>query len=503
MFTYEGSSTMPSDSLAIMTPMKLGHVIRKRKFHILAVFGLTVGIVALGTFFAKPTYEATAKILIRLSRENIYVPTPGGSNAIVKIDREGQINTEIQILNSRLVAEKVVESLGPLRIYPDLAPAAQPGVGSVSHATDVTPVAVQNAASRLQKHLTIEAVRLSDVIKVKFQHTDPSLAATVLNTLVNVFLEHHLEVYKTPRSHEFFLEQAQMMKDKLSQAEENLRAFKKQHHLTSLEEQRQLLLKNEADILAGLHQTQSQEAETAHRLKQLQAQLAILPKATSLGSESETNLFALNNLKQKLVDLELKERELLAQYTAHHPLVQNIKTQLHIVRQELTAQEATRHHKTRTEVNPVYQTLQQEYFRNEAELQALRARKASQQAQLTSYQQKLQNFSHIESEFNILQEEVKFKRQHHQLYLTQLEESRISDAMDKEKITGVSMIESARAPLEPASPNKRLNLILAVFLGTFGGLGLAFFLEYLEASQPQEASHEPALHVPVLASMSE
>ncbi|MFB3074457.1 MAG: Wzz/FepE/Etk N-terminal domain-containing protein, partial [Candidatus Methylomirabilales bacterium] len=47
------------------------HVIFKRKFQILLFFGITVCTVAIGSFVVRPTYEATAQILIKIGRENI------------------------------------------------------------------------------------------------------------------------------------------------------------------------------------------------------------------------------------------------------------------------------------------------------------------------------------------------------------------------------------------------------------------------------------------------
>jgi uncharacterized protein involved in exopolysaccharide biosynthesis len=65
------------------------------------------------------------------------------------------------------------------------------------------------------------------------------------------------------------------------------------------------------------------------------------------------------------------------------------------------------------------------------------------------------------------------------------------------------MIEPARPPVTPTSPNKRLNLALAAFLGSFGGLGLAFFLEYLTGSQSREETLVPDSPLPALAAMPE
>jgi capsular polysaccharide biosynthesis protein len=46
-----------------------------------------------------------------------------------------------------------------------------------------------------------------------------------------------------------------------------------------------------------------------------------------------------------------------------------------------------------------------------------------------------------------------------------------------------------------------LNLILAIFLGAFGGLGLAFFMEYLDDKIEKIEDVEEILGLPVLASV--
>ena len=98
---------------------------------------------------------------------------------------------------------------------------------------------------------------------------------------------------------------------------------------------------------------------------------------------------------------------------------------------------------------------------------------------------------------------MEVNRENYRLYLTKYEESRISDAMDSEKIASVSLIQPARPPLDPVSPRKMLNIALAILLGAFGGLGLAFFLEYLDDKIEKVEDVEEALGMPVLASLPE
>ncbi|KKK68143.1 hypothetical protein LCGC14_2947050, partial [marine sediment metagenome] len=96
------------------------HVLFKRKSQIILFFFVTVFTVAVGTFVIKPTYEAKTQLLVKMGRENLYVPPSGGNNPIISFNRDDQINSEIELLKSRSLAETVVASLGPGNIYKDL-----------------------------------------------------------------------------------------------------------------------------------------------------------------------------------------------------------------------------------------------------------------------------------------------------------------------------------------------------------------------------------------------
>ena len=125
-------------------------------------------------------------------------------------------------------------------------------------------------------------------------------------------------------------------------------------------------------------------------------------------------------------------------------------------------------------------------FKSQAELRALQAKRNTQTEQLAEYRTGLEKLNRIEVELNQLQRQVEVDQQNYRLYLTKFEESRISDAMDTEKMTNVTQIQAATAPLKPVSPKVLLNLVLGVFLGAFGGLGLGVF-HGIPGRQPGEA----------------
>jgi uncharacterized protein involved in exopolysaccharide biosynthesis len=113
----------------------------------------------------------------------------------------------------------------------------------------------------------------------------------------------------------------------------------------------------------------------------------------------------------------------------------------------------------------------------------------------------LENLSQNETQYKNLVQEIELDRKTYQNYLEKLENSRISEAMDAAKIASVRLIEPAKPPLEPASPKKKLNLMIAIVFGIFGGLGLAFFMEYLNNKLERPEDIENFLNVPVLTSI--
>lgn len=477
------------------------HVIFKRKFQILLFFVGTFCTVALGTFLSKPTYEAKAQILVKLGRESIYVPEIGRASPVISINRQEQINSEIEILKSPFLAKEVVTALGPTSIYPGLGQPRTGILASILHRAQKPPDPVTTALLALQSKLEIHAIKDSDVIEVRFKHTDPHMAATALNALANHYLERHLSVHKAPHSYAFFKQQAEYLKDKLNRDEARLQTLKAKHNVTSLEQQQRLLLTKTTELRSDLDRTKSQIAETQNRTAHLRQQLGKTPKTVAHGEDVNRNTVLLNTLEAQLVELQLRKKQLLTKYTDNSRLVQSVNEEIEIVQQKLAEQEAKRYGTTHSGINATYQLLQQELNRSEADLKSLEAKRTIQNTQLQEYHQELERLNSINTEHNHLQQEVEVDRQNYRLYLTKFEESRISDAMDSEKITSVTLIEPVQVPIKPVSPKKFLNLVLGVFLGAVGGLGLAFFLHYLDDSLETVEDVENCLEVPVLISI--
>jgi uncharacterized protein involved in exopolysaccharide biosynthesis len=492
---------MQSPDVISLSLRDILQVIFKRKLLILFFFLGTFCTVTIVTFAAKATYEAKSQFLVKLGRESVYVPEIGGANPVISNNRQNQINSEIEIIKSPSLAKEVVANLGPTTIYPGLG---QPRAGILAaifrrdeKPQDLTLKALQILKSKLDIH----AIKDSDIIEARFKHTDPQMAATVLNALANHYLERHLKVHKAQHSYSFFKQQVNYLKDKLSLHDARLQALKAKHNVTSLTEQQRLLLAKTTELRSELDRTRSRIVETQNRIAHLQQQLEKTPKTISQREDVNRNTGMINNLEAQLVALQLRKEQLLTKYTDNSRLVQSVNEEIKIVKQKLAEQESERYGTTHWGVNATYQFLQQELHRSEADLKSLEAKRDIQSTQLEGYHNELGRLNHIELDHKQLQQEVEVDQQNYRLYLTKFEESRISDAMDYKKITSVTLIEPVQVPINPVSPKKSLNLVVGLFLGTVGSLGLAFFLHYLDDSLETIESVENCLDVPVLISI--
>jgi len=484
------------------------NIVFKRRLQIVLCFLFVMSIVVVATMLMKPVYEASTQILVKLGRESVFVPTTGNVTPILNINREEQVNSEIEILKSRALAEKVVTIIGPTVLYKSLAE-EKPGILSRLFSSnnremtseEIKTAQFESAIANFREALQVSGVRKSNVIEVSFKHSDSQMAATVVNNLANMYLDQHLAVHKTPQNVAFFKEQSDLLKNKLDETEERLKALRKQNNITSLDEQRSLLLNQSSALSASLNETISQEVETEKRIHQLRIQLSNVPETISQGVENDQNPYLMNTLEARLVELQLKEKELLTKYTDQSRLVQSVKEEIRVVQQKLEEQ-GTKSYGSRTSaINPTYQRLKDELLHNEAEIEALKAKEITQKKHLNDIQVKLENLNQVELKLRELEQEIDVDRENFKLYLTKVEESRISDAMDSEKIASVSVLGPARQPRKPVSPKVMLNILIGIFLGIFGSLSLAFFGEYLDDRIEKIEDVEKALQLPVLASI--
>jgi len=263
-------------------------VARRSRWLILLSLVLTTGLVALYTLlWARPVYEATASL--RFEEEEVNLP-----ELVRRLSTESQVSTEVEVLQSRALAEEVIGHFGlqlvlasPRRaarsaLIDDIAitdridsadirltrqPAGfytveehrtgrrlapvHPGdrivIGGV--AFRLRPEAGQQESIRLRALGIDDAVgafeqamkvtrptRDANIVTLRYRASDPELVAAVPNFMADQFIAQRQEIKKTKaRSTVKFLhEQLDTLTGQLAAAEEKLRTFREKQQVVSL-----------------------------------------------------------------------------------------------------------------------------------------------------------------------------------------------------------------------------------------------------------------------------
>jgi uncharacterized protein involved in exopolysaccharide biosynthesis len=321
-----------------------------------------------------------------------------------------------------------------------------------------------------------------------------------VNLLVELFKEKHLKVFSDPQS-SFLEKQLRTYREKLGESENNLESFKQQNQVFSLDEQRSLLLKQRTELDGSLK-------NASHRIKELQEKLASLKgqrresgrKNKTLYTQTERDKIIVD-AKGKLLSLQLAEQDLLKRYREDSRRVQDVRNEIKTVREYIREQEEYISGKVETG-NPVYQEVEMEMIKTEADLRAQKAKAEALSRQVGQLDGQIRTLDLNEKKFQKLKREMTANEKYYRAYEDKLEEARISEDMNRSKLANISVIQAAAVPSKPVRPKKGLNMLLSLFIGGFSGLGLAFVSEHLSQGLTTPDSAERRLGLPVLATIS-
>jgi uncharacterized protein involved in exopolysaccharide biosynthesis len=462
-------------------------IIFKHKTKIIAVFLSIVVVVTVASFLLPPTYEAESSILVKIGREYMNRSEVGADKSIISLNQAEMTNSEIQILTNRDLIKKVVTKLRVETIYPKMLVNLQPGDDPL-----------ETAVEKFSKALTVEGVQKSSVIQVSFQHRDPKVAALAVNTLVEFYKEKHLQVFSDPKS-SFLEKQLSDYEQKLQASETSLQKFKQEHRVFSLEDQRKLLLDQRTGLDTSLKTAENSISELQKKIVSLRAQMKRISENGASYTSTERDRIIVE-AKSRLLSLQIEEQELLKKYTENNYLVVNMRKEIRMVTNFLKEQEDDISRKVKPG-NTVYQNVELELIRAEADFSSQKAKAATLRRQLGQLDGEIQALDYREKDMQQLKREQAINEKNYQTYADKTEEARIADDMNRLKLANISVIDVATVPVQPVKPKKALNIALGIVFGALAGLGLAFLSEHSTQSFSTPQSVEQRLGLQVLAAI--
>ena len=482
--------------------------------------------VTLGTFLAAEVYRSDAKVLVRVGKESVSLDPTATTGPVITLgqQRENEIKSELEILNSQDLVEKVVDAMGPATFLTSADDMEGQGgasgqaswvTGPIKRGLRATWASLtglkesiipgtftdrDKAVLAVTKGLEIDTLKNSNIITISFEAQSRKLAQETINKLIGFYLDKHINVHRTRGSYEFFNQQTDQLRNSLVQAEEDLREIKNKTGIASLNEQRLVLVKRIGDLEQELEGTESALAASKAKVQVLRKTLSGLPETLVTQETVGTPNQGADLMRARLYDLQLKEQELLSRFTENSEQVQEVRRQIAEAQGLLDKEERTRTQTTKG-LNEAHKQVKLALVTEEATFSSLEAKAREQRAQLSSNRGELKGVNDSEIRLTQAQREKDIQEANYRKYYEKLEQARIDNALEIEKISNITVVQSATYPAKPVRPKKALNLALGLFLGIFGGLGLAFFSEYMAQDLSTPESAEKRLGIPVLATI--
>jgi uncharacterized protein involved in exopolysaccharide biosynthesis len=486
---------------------------RYRRLILLSFLGMFFG--AVFYILLQPDqYKAQSKILVQ--HERVYpIPAMDGRAAprLSAIVTEEEINSEIELLRSRDLLERVVSISGPnqttkrrswwSRLFsPNSGVPARNAANTDSPHPDIPANRdISLAARRVLSHLRVEPLGRSTIIQATYTDRDPQQAADLLNTLTELYLEKHLAVRRPAGTFDFFQEEAQRYRQKLADAETQLSEFGHTNNVVSPRLEKENTLARIDEFEARLRETKAAIAGKIELIREIERQLASTSPRIITHIRTSDNRAVVQDLKSKLAALEMERIDLLAKYKPTYRAVQEVDEQIAHVRASLAAEEKVVLREESTDLDPTYEKLKTQLAVTRAELAALGSSAAETAQNLSAYRGISQSLQRKEIAWNDLLRARESAKENYEMYLRKQEEARIADALDKQRVLNVTIVEKATVPIGPSGPRRKMLILVAGVLAGMLSVAFALLIDFLRPSFHTPADVEHFLDVPVIAAL--
>ncbi|TWT48716.1 GumC family protein [Botrimarina hoheduenensis] len=459
----------------------------RHKWLVLILPTVIIGMGIAVALFAARSYRSEAKLFLQVGRESVGIdPTAQTGQQMISLQQQGrdaEVVSAIDLITSRGVRSEVVERLGADLILDGLMPseeevekpAPNPIVAAVSGVLgnvmstlkSIDPISdEEEALIELGENLVLDSERDSSIITVSYSSKSPAAAKHILQTLLDCYQDEHLRVHRNSGSRAFFQEQEQLLRAQLDESLERLRRAKTDLGVASIDTRRTNLENQLQSIQMSTYQAQAERAQAAASLADAQRQLGVVPERLVSSTKEIPNQGA-DLLRDQLYGLQVRQADLKARYNESHPLVLAIAEQVASAEKVASAESDVRE-ETVSDINPIHRELNLSAKQRENALAGLNARLEALRDQEAAIVKDLEKLNADEVLLAQLERDKTLMSNKYFQYAENLEQARIDEALEDNRVSSVSIAQKPTFTEKPASPSK---LLVAL-----GSLAMAFGL---------------------------
>lgn len=478
------------------------HVVVKHRYKAVQFFAIIFALTLLVTFSTTPIYIATTKVLIEKSE-----PANLSLNPYYMSYDPDFGETQYQLIKSFSVAQRVVRMLGlgrqadtaagseattniitgTFNWFRDLIstvlhvggakPAPSTSASALPAVQEEDPLRLYQQAKMISGSIIVSPVKNSKIVDISFASTDPKKAALIVNTVAKAYIDEVLDIKMGSSQYalKWLTEKADEERARLNLTEKALQEYMRDKDIATLENKVTMVPERISEIAIKLAQseTKRKELETLYSAVKI---YAVNPE----GADEIPAIAAdpvMQSLRSQILKAEQTVGDLSQKYGQRHPAMVTASGDLNVLRD-----------KKKEQVRRVVATIKNEYDIARSGEESLRRLAGQVKAETQSLGEKF-------VQYGVLKREAETSRELFEAIVKRIKEQGITQDI---KTVTVWVIEKAEVPASPAKPNKFRNILLGLVIGLMGGIGLAFFVEYLDNTVKSAEDVEQRFNVPVL-----
>jgi capsular exopolysaccharide synthesis family protein len=438
-------------------------VIKTRWPIVLTVFLLTMITVTIVTYLQPKTYMASVRIKVEQERPTVSV----FEQANYPTYDPFFLQTQNEIIQSQKILYPVIDRLKLMQRWADRK--------------EGLPVAsLDLAVQRLKRQIAVRRFRDTSLIEIAVYDTSPQLAAEIANQTAESFEQERLEEKRrlTLRGLEKLREEMGRQQERMRQAQAKMEQLRKELNVPVIGETT-LNLQTLQQLENQLTQARVEVVTRETQLKELNGLTPQQLRNAITTIISDPNV---QSLLQALSDTELRLEVLKQDYGPDHPNVRTAFASRDKLQQQLDAR-----------LDGIMKGFEVSYQMATARVEELRKQFDN-----------VKNASLImESErflpFRNAQREAELETRLYETLKGRLQQVSIDLEVPR---SPVEVMDRAEPPLGPVSPNMWLNLMLGTVFGLILGVGMSFFIEFLDTSVKAMEDVERYLGLPVIGVVS-
>ena len=463
--------------------LKYWQILKRHRISAAMVFWATVFLAIIVALLSEKEYAADGKL--KFTKENTTSALIAESGEkIGKLETLSStatpVDTEAEVIKSAPVVQEVIESINL-----------------------TTKKGEQVSYEDFLKSLKVYNIPGTDVLGISYQSTEPKEAETIVNTLIEVYLEKNIAINRNQAqiAREFIIKQLPKTEAELQAAETKLQAFKEQNNIVNLDVETEL-----AANKIGLVDEQIDSAQV--KLDKVNSQIEEIEQKLNIDSQEAIALNTINDspgVQQVLTKLNNVEDHLAeerSRFTENNPRIVELKARKAELEKELQRRVQQSLNLEEVTARKVFQTgdIQKELAQNlvfyEVQRQSLIKELISLQEIKSASKQRNNVIPKLQLEYRDLLRKTEVAQTAYKNLLQNLQQVQIAE---NQNVGNAQIVSQAVISQYPVSTSRKLIVAGGIVVGSILYVITAFLLELRDPSFKSSKELRQSLDYKLLA----